>query len=509
MGLTINSNLNSLHIHSHIARHENSITESMRRLSSGLRINTASDDAAGLGIATRLQSQVTGIQAAVKNTQDGINFAQTADGTLGEVEKVLQSMRQLVVQGLNETNSLSDREALQQEINQMKAGIESVLSQSNYNDMGIFNGDFANMGFQIGKDSVSGLNISVNKLNLNQLGSRIVLTGTSGVDTAFSLTDADNDFFSINGIVIRDSNAADDQVSTIDNGNSAIAKAAAINASMELTGVRATALATRTDSQATLDADLGGGVFGNSGAIQEVTLTANTYIRINDVEFNNFTVQDMDANGVLVDSINARFEDTGVYAELDNSGQLVLVAPDGRNVLVEYEGDNNGDDLETLIGLHDGDAFSYGGQVMFETDERLDVDFGTDVNAFLGDLASDYNHMDVAIYAPNKDKALTSIDITTESGRIHALNTVDRALSQISDERSFFGALQNRFSQTVSSLENEMVNLQSAKSNIQDADFGYESARLALNQIRLNASASMLAQANVQPIMAYALIESN
>jgi flagellin len=480
----------------------------MKRLSSGLRINTASDDAAGLGIATRLQSQVTGIQAAVKNTQDGINFAQTADGSLGEVEQTLQAMRQLVVQGLNETNSISDREALQQELDQMKAGISSILSQSNYNEMGIFNGDFANMGFQIGKDSVSGLNISVNKLDLNQLGSRIVLLGTSGVDTAFSLTGG-TDFFSINDVVIRDSNAADDQISTIDNANSAIAKAAAINSVIELTGVRATALATRTDTQETLDTDLGGGVFGNSGAIQEVTLTANTYLSINGVEFNNFTVKDVDADGALVDSINARFEDTGVYAELDSQGQLVLVAPDGRNLNVEYNDDGGGATLETLIGLNDGDGFAYGGQVMLETDDRLNINFGSDVNAVLGDLASDYNYTDEAIYAPNKEKALTSVDITTENGRIHALNTIDRALSQISDERSFFGALQNRFSQTVASLENEMVNLQTAKSNIQDADFGYESARLALNQIRLNASAAMLAQANIQPIMAYALIESN
>lgn len=512
MVLTVNSSVKSGQVRSFINQHESRIAQSMERLSSGLRINSAADDVAGLGIAVRVQSQVTGIQAAVKNTQEGISFAQTGDGALREVEQMLQSMRQLVVQSLNETNSSADRESIQKEIDAMKGAIEASLGQVNYNDNGIFNGDFQSKYFQIGKDSSSSLSISVNKLDTKQLGSRISLTGTSGVDTEVSLLGSDTgpaDFFTINGFEIRESNASDDQVSTVDNMNSAIAKAAAINASFDLTGVRATVLATRTDKQDTLDAEVGPGVYGNSGSIQGVTLTANTYITINNISINGFTIQDNDADGKLVSAINAHFDDTGVYAELNSDSELVLVAPDGRNIMLDYEGDNFGDDLETLIGLNDGDDFAYGGQIMLESDEAVDIDFGDEVNAVLGDLVGNYGHVDLAVFSPNADQALHALDVTDPSNRQSALNTLDRALAQISDERSFFGALINRFSHTISSLENEKVNLESMKSHIQDADFGYESARLALNQIRLNASASMLAQANVDPALALALVNTS
>ncbi len=512
MVLVINSNLKSGQVRSYINQHENNIAKSMERLSSGLRVNSAADDVAGLGIAVRVQSQVNGIQAAVKNTQEGISFAQTGDGALREVEQMLQSMRQLVVQSLNETNNPADRASIQKELDAMKSAIEANLGQVNYNNNGIFNGDFQNKFFQIGKDSASSLGISINKLDTNQLGSRISLVGTSGVDTESTLLGTNlgpADFFTINEIAIRESSASDDQVSSIDNANSAIAKAAAINASFDLTGVRATVLATRTDGQKTLDADLGGGVYGNSGSIQAVSLTANTYITINNVNISGFDVQENDADGKLVSAINAHFDETGVYAELNANAELVLIAPDGRNLMLNYEGDNFGDDLEALIGLNDGDDFAYGGGILLESDESVSFNFGDFTNSVLGDIVGDYAHADVASYNPNKDRALNSLDVTDDSNRLHALNTLDRALAQVSDERSFFGALLNRFSHTVASLENEKVNLESMKSHIQDADFGYETARLALNQIRLNASASMLAAANVDPALALALVNTS
>ena len=142
MVLAINSNLKSGQVRSYINHHENNIAKSMERLSSGLRVNSAADDVAGLGIAIRVQSQVNGIQAAVKNTQEGISFAQTGDGALREVEQMLQSMRQLVVQSLNETNSPADRASIQKELDAMKLAIEANLGQVNYNNNGIFNGDF-------------------------------------------------------------------------------------------------------------------------------------------------------------------------------------------------------------------------------------------------------------------------------------------------------------------------------------------------------------------------------
>ena len=510
MGLKINSSLNATHTQSRVNQHSKNIAESIRRISSGLRINSSSDDAAGLGITVRLQSQITSIKAAMKNTQEGINFAQTADGTLNEVEQILQSIRQLVVLGLNETNNSSDRGSIQEEIDALKGAVGANLESSQFNGIGIFNGDFYDKGFQIGKDVTSGLRISVNKISTQSLGQRLSLVSSSGVDTSTRLLSTNSgpaDTFTLGGAQVRESNAADDTVSVVSHDRSAIAKAAAINASIEDTGVRATALATRTDRQVTLDAELGGGVFGSSGAVQEVTLTASTYLKINHVEITGFTVRAGDADGSLVSAINDRFEDTGVLAELDASGQLVLVAPDGRNLLVEYEGDNSGDDLESLIGLRDGGGVAYGGQLMLESDESIDIDFGANTNTAVGDLVGDYSHANLAVFGLNRDSALSALEVTSSSGRRDALNIIDQALSQISDERTFFGALQNRFAQTTLSLENEMINLESAKSNIESADFSYESARLSLSQIQLNASVSVLAQANIDPILAFALVQ--
>lgn len=511
MVLSVNSSIKSGQARSFINQHETNIVQSIERLSSGLRINSAADDVAGLGIAVRVQSQVTGIQAAVKNTQEGISFAQTGDGALREVEQMLQSMRELVVQSLNTTNNVADRESIQKEIDAMKGAIEANLGRVNYNNNGIFNGDFNNKYFQIGRDSSSALSISINKLDTKQLGSRISLKGTSGVDTSFSLLDTANGAqqLTINGFDIRESNATDDQLSTVDNANSAIAKAAAINASFDLTGVRATVLATRTDQQVTLDAEVGPGVYGNSGSIQAVSLTANTYITINNVDISGFTIQNNDADGKLVSAINAHFDETGVYAQLNSNSELVLIASDGRNIMLDYEGDATGNNLETLIGLRDGNGIAYGGQIMLESDEAVSINFDSDINSFLGDLVGNYGHSSLANFSPNQDQALHKLDVTDASNRQHALNTLDRALAQISDERSFFGALINRFSHTVASLENEKVNLESMKSHIQDTDFGYESARLALNQIRLNASVSMLAQSNVDPALALALVNTS
>ena len=490
--------------------HTNSISISTERLASGLRINSSSDDVAGLGIATRMQSQISGLQAAIKNSQDGINLSQTADGYLAEVEQVLLSMRELVVQGLTETNAATERAAIQIELDAQKQTISGMLRGAQFNQINLFDGTFRDQGFMVGTKSDQALNVSIDKFDLSHLGRRLSLLGSSGVDTSVSLIDTASgtpDSFSINGIAIRDSVAADDALSTLNAAHSAIAKAAAINSAFEQTGVRATVLATRTDEQATLDASLGAGVLGSSGSIQATQLTSSTYFKINDVAISGFAVSANDADGALTDAINAQFEKTGVTAAVSSAGELVLEALDGRNIEVEYV-DNDGVTLMGNIGLLDGGGEAYGGRLLIEGEGTTSFNFGSDVNSFLGDLVGNHGHSGNAFYSPQGDQALETLEVTSNLGRRRALSTIDTSIRQLSDERAFFGALQNRFEQTINTLSDQKVNLESAASHIRDADFIVESAQFARDQIRLNTAVSIMAQANVQPIVAFSLVQS-
>ena len=162
MAATINTNIISINAQRNLALSGSSLATSMQRLSSGLRVNSAKDDAAGLAIAERMNTQVRGLTVASRNANDGISLAQTAEGALGKVGDMLQRMRELAVQAGNATNSKSDREALQAEVKQLSAEIDRVAKQTNFNGQKILDGSFAGAVFQVGANS--GDNITLGAL---------------------------------------------------------------------------------------------------------------------------------------------------------------------------------------------------------------------------------------------------------------------------------------------------------------------------------------------------------
>ncbi len=487
----------------------NAMNRSFERLSSGLRINGARDDAAGLSISTRMGSQIEGLQQSIRNANDSISLFQTAEGALGEVETMLQRMRELAVQSANATYQDSDRASLQAEISQLQDEIDNISERTNFNGIGLFEGTKTRLDFQYGANAGDNIHLNLTKMDTDALGRQARYTSASGVNTTESLTNGGAYTLKINGTEIRDSLASDDTVSKYSTkhlgfavGTSAIAKAAAINSVSDVTGVRAIVGETRTDNQARGNAIIGGTFFGNTGSVQAAEFTANTYMEINGVKIAGFGFEAHDSSGELTRQINAHYDETGVIAEINAGGELVLVAKDGRDISISYFDNGGVPSIETAVGLASGvdGAFAYGGEITLQANETFEIEV-TDPSTFNNSIGGILEAVgDPAILAEpyvlgtNREATVGTIDLTTHQGAISALDVIDLALEQISSERSQLGALQNRTESTISNLSQTAENLSAASSRIKDADFAQETAQLASHQIKQQAAVSMLAQ---------------
>jgi flagellin len=185
MALTINTNVPSLNAQRNLGKSQNDLSSAMERLSSGLRINSAKDDAAGLAISDRMTSQIRGLNQAARNSNDGISMAQTAEGALQETTNILQRIRELAIQSANDTNSASDRASLQAEVNQLQAEMTRIASTTSFNDKLLLNGDMTNAQFQVGANANETISFSIPSAKATALGSNDVTTDNpNGIETA-------------------------------------------------------------------------------------------------------------------------------------------------------------------------------------------------------------------------------------------------------------------------------------------------------------------------------------
>jgi flagellin len=320
----INTNLNAL-VSQESSRASNlKLSRSMERLSTGQRINSAKDDAAGLSISNRMTAQVRGIQMAIKNSNDAISMSQTAEGAYGQVGNVLQRMRELAVQSASGTVSASDRSSIQLEVDQLKEEINHIADTTNFNNIKLLDGSAKNVIIQTGANQEDKIKMSFDSVRANHIGSDIQpsLTSLSGsVGERGALADGD---LMINGIQIGASYADDDQLSTASQAASAVAKVAAINRMSESTGVTAKVAENVVSGTAMVGAGVAGAITINGYATATVTTTTDTAL----------------SRKLTVDAINAISGATGVTAsdtESDNGG-VVLTAKDGRNVALSLGG---------------------------------------------------------------------------------------------------------------------------------------------------------------------------
>jgi len=466
MPQVINTNIASLNAQRNLTRSQGMLSTSLQRLSSGLRINSAKDDAAGLAISERFTAQIRGLNQAARNANDGISLAQTGEGALAEVTNNLQRIRELAVQSANATNSASDRAALQQEVDQLVAEIDRVATQTNFNGVNLLDGTFSAQTFQVGANvgetiEVSGLS-SARASSLGQYAGFTLTNQSIGTasDTAAAQTvDVDGTTYSLGTIA-----------------NDAKALADAINAS----GIQGLTASADVNSVA--------------GATTTVTATAadTDTITINGLDISVTNSQNAATNRTLaVEAINAQSAVTGVTAADDGTG-VALTAADGRNITVGF----------TAGGL--ATVADYG-MAAATTGATIDVSYVAPTGV-TGDVTFGGAFAPGAVTIASTGTAMSAVDISTVSGSESAISAVDAALTTVNSSRATLGAIQNRFESVVTSLTTTAENLSASRSRIMDADFAAETANLTKAQILQQAGVAMLAQANSLPGNVLALL---
>ena len=503
----INTNISSINAQRNLNKSQSSLQTSLQRLSSGLRINGAKDDAAGLAISNRFTTQIRGLNVAVRNANDGISFAQTTESALDEITTSLQRIRDLAVQSANSTNSAADRQSLQEEVDQLVSEIDRIAGTTTFNGNKVANGSLSSLSFQIGANAGETVSVKGVDARASALGSQpgavqsdassiaaaagatvAGFTITIGAGTAVDVLSASN------GGAITGAGTASLKDPTATDYGSGVAKALAarINELREegvegLDGVYATAKTTFDYSDTAASATAVSAYVGDGEL-------ANGDLEINGVDIGPVTVQEKDADGSLVTAINAKSDITGVTASLDDNGRLVLTADDGRDIVVN-----------TASATASEILFDGGNSVAMATIAD-DFKAGTlTVSAqdtiALGSLTAATDDANVQAVG-----TVANADITTVTGANIAMESVDSALAQIDSFRAGLGAIQNRFESTIRNLSAVSESLSAANSRIRDADFAAETANLSKNQVLQQAGISVLAQANALPQQALSLL---
>jgi len=558
MASVVNTNIMSLNAQRQLSKTQAASNEAMERLSSGLRINSAKDDAAGLAISTGMQSQIKGINMAVRNSNDGVSMAQTAEGAMDGMTNILQRMRELSVQSANDTNSDANRDAIQGEVSQLHAELDRIAETTEYNGTTLLNGSGGSTTLQIGANSGQSLTFTIDSVTTNdlELNGDLNKGDLNGGRVTGALTEST---VQINGVVLA---AATD----ID-GNTAQANANAVNDKTAETGVTASAYNV-----------VQGSAFENGKAATGIT--NGLEIQIGNTP--GVTLGATSSMDNLVDTINR--DVTGIKASLDEKGGLLLTNDTGEDINIGGEVAGSGLTAATnqgymalasvdgtAINISDGSSLTNtptigtetaklgflvsngastistgsaattpgavverdkvminGVQLVASSATTID-EVVTAVNALTEksgvtatvqgsgmtlttadgsavEITSGADGQDAQVAALSKlgitnemgGKVVGSLgaDVSTMAGANNTIKLVDHALQQISSSRANLGAIQNRLGSTISNLENVSQNLSASNSRIQDADFAAETSKMSKAQILGQAGTSMLSQAN-------------
>jgi len=475
-GQVINTNIMSLNAQRNLSTSNSSLATALQRLSSGLRINSAKDDAAGMAISERFTTQIRGLNQAVRNANDGISLAQTAEGALQELTNNLQRIRELAVQSANATNSSSDRSALDAEVQQRIAEITRIASQTSFNGLRILDGSFGTSVFQVGANVGDTISLSFSTgVRANQIGSIATASGTAVTSNNLASGDLT---IQLGAGAVTTVGASTTTAGTAagQTADSAYAKAEAIKAAniQELTVTAETEV-----TAAWVDID-GSAATANSTyalTINGVTINAT-------VGFGNAT--DVLTASDVASLVNQQTSTTGVTASVDGT-DIVFTSSEGRNITISES-----------ITLGAG-AAGTGVDAGAETTNR-----GTITLSALEQITLGGNNETYAGFTNNQVIGLTTTTLadaavdTVDNANATILR-VDAALRTVNGLRSDFGAVQNRFESTIANLQTVSENLEASRSRIRDADFASETAALTRAQILQQAGVAILAQANAVP----------
>ena len=524
MAMVINTNVSSLTAQRNLAKTGLGLETAMARLSSGLRINSAKDDAAGLAISERMTAQVNGLNQARRNANDGISVAQTAEGALQTSGDILQRIRTLSVQSANDTNSSADRQALQAEVSQLISEFDRIATTTQFNGLNLLDGNFSKTQFQVGANANQTITFGIGSTKAVDMAS----FGVSGDVTASST------MVGASAAVSDGSTANVNRFQTQDLVIKSKGMAGTVNlqASMSADKIAASINAQQSNT---------GGVTARAETYAFLTLSNSSGQMAMDFNLNGVGIQAFSSNGStdmdgLVTSINDRSGATGVVAQkvdvpgTGNAGtyRVQLFAADGRDIKMTsvtaasgtggatssalgLQGayDNNG--TVTTVGslasfsatgsVNGNRNSTVGGRVIIANDTAYTL-----TSTIGGTTGGLFAVGSTATIAGAKTGALSTVDISTVLGSNKALGIIDAALSRVNNTRANLGALQNRFQMTIDNLQTTSDNLAASRSRIKDADFAEETATMSRWNVLQSAGTAMLAQANQGPQAAMQLL---
>jgi len=489
MGMVLNTNIPSIQAQRALGESRKEMEIAMERLSTGSRINSAGDDAAGLAIVERMNTQIRGLGQATRNANDGIALIKTVENALVEVSGMLQRMRELAVQAANDTNTATERAFADNEVSSLQLEISRVSLNTRYNGAQVLNGSFAAKSLQVGTEAGETLDFSIGNIESSKLGAYII-DGVTAVAVASSstATDPTNAVADAENVVITSYGVSRTiDVETDDTAKAVAKKINAVAASTQVVASASTYAWFSTDTAST---------------------STSARIKINGTETASFT---MTANDVsdAVQKINSISSTTGVQATSTGDYKVLLKDADGDNIVVintsartDLDIQAVGIDGETPSGYNASSAVNGTAELTFAASGS-----GTDTVNIRGNLKlssnNDFkiNQASATQYFTSGDTSAPLVNVSTLSvlTQIKASNSlaiIDGAIETVSSMRGSLGTLQNRLDYTVSNLLKVTEFTTAARSRIADADFAAETARLAKAQVLQQAGASMLSQAN-------------
>jgi flagellin len=474
MSLVLNTNNNSLIAQENLSTGAGQLTSALQQLSSGLRVSSAADDAAGYAIVQGMTSQIGGINQAARNANDGVSLVQTGSGALQEITNDLQTMRNLAVQSLNATNSATDRADLNQQFQQLSADIDNVAKTTQFNGVNLLDGSFSGAAFQVGGNV--GQTIVVAAVSSARTGTLGQYTGAQGLNIAAGTTGASN-------IVITPLVGAANTISLGAVNGDAAAITTAINSS-NIAGLTATA---NVNSVAGTTA----AITGSSGQTDSLSING---IGVTIHNSGNVATNVTSA----ITAINGVSTQTGVTAALNGTGGVTLTSASGSNIVATFTaGAAAGANVASVVGDYGIAGASSAAGVTTKGTFNYNYVAPVGVNGAIsgtGALAGITSNNIVATGA-----AVSTLDVNSVTTSNTALTAIDAAIQQVASSGAQLGAYQNRFQAAITGLHNTATNLSSARSNIQDTDYAAATAQLAKSQILQQASTAMVAQANTIP----------
>jgi flagellin len=503
----INTNISSLNAQRNLDRSQSSLATSLTRLSSGLRINSAKDDAAGLAIANKFTAQIRGLNQAVRNANDGISVAQVGEGALNEVAGALQRIRELSLQSANGSNGASERASLQAEVSQLVSEIDRIATTTSFGSRKLLDGTFGSAAFQVGAQAYETVSVSLTSAQTTDVGSYRVTTN-AGTEV---LTPSNNDI-------------------TNDGGNTLAGDTLTISGTLGEADVTYAAQATAREIAALTNAFSGEtgvtaqartvgilGTFASGAATTEDTVSFDLFGVNTDAVSISASIDETDLSE-LANAINRESSKTGITAELsEDKASINLVSATGEDIVFEnFASVSGASTIDLDVGDFDGDPIDFDADGTADTTPLTvaDGDAATVIGVVRYDSSASFTITPAAVGELFDDtiegaalQQVSNLDISTVDGAQNAISIVDKALEAVDRQRADLGAIQNRLQSTITNLSNISENVTAARSRIQDADFAAETAELTRASILQQAGISVLAQANALPQQALALLQ--